>query len=91
MRVAQGVASSSERYRVHDCYRVHRNSQLLHVTVASRERPNFARISRKTPPPKFRKTLRDTLAYQEGNSYSYFLGSCRGAPAVRGGGGKPIL
>ena len=36
--------------------------QFSSVTFASRERPNFARIARKTPPPKFRKTLRETLA-----------------------------
>ena len=38
-----------------------RISQLSYVTVASRDRPNFARISRKTRQPNFRKTLRETL------------------------------
>ena len=38
-----------------------RKPQFSSVTFASRERPNFARIARKTPPPKFRKTLRETL------------------------------
>ena len=40
----------------------HPQTAISSVTFASRERPNFARIARKTPPPKFRKTLRETLA-----------------------------
>ena len=52
-----GTGGASVR-RLTDSDRI---SQLSYVTVASRERPNFARISRKTPPPKFRKTLRETL------------------------------
>ena len=39
-----------------------RNSQFSSVTLASRIDPNFARIARNLPQPKFRKTLRETLA-----------------------------
>ena len=38
-----------------------RSSQFSSVTLASRMDPNFARISRNLPQPKFRKTLRETL------------------------------
>ena len=44
------------------CYVGQRNSQFSSVTFASRMDPNFARISRNLPQPKFRKTMRETLA-----------------------------
>ena len=43
-----------------------RNSQFSSVTLASRIDPNFARIARNLPQPKFRKTLRETLAQGKG-------------------------
>ena len=43
-----------------------RSSQFSSVTLASRIDPNFARIARNLPQPKFRKTLRETLAQGKG-------------------------